>query len=274
VGSIVVSTHFKPDNVALHPFLFVNNSNWQPSLTHFGYPSREVLCNDFGEVASLFHYRSHGFQGNYVGLQHYRRAFTNSPEVRYTKHIPKLDFSDELFIRKQQITDEDWELRLKRFDIVLSAKQSVKTFGISSLYEHFTKFHKGQQVEYADSIISALDHKLPSFTDYLKNRNSMSFYNMNVSRMEVGVELSDFLEAILLPMTKELHPGSEYYQPRWAGYLSERLLDYWVETRNEKSKLTVGYLGTLIADKPDSKWVPRWAKDNGYVRKIHLGLKR
>lgn len=273
MGSIIVSTHIKTNTVATPPYLFVNNSNWKLDLTSHGYRAEEDLNNDFGEIASLFFHLSQSSQDSFVGLNHYRRSFTNSRKVKCTKHTKKLDFSDELFLQEHQISNADWELRLTRFDIILSAKQSVKSFGISNLYEHFTKFHRAEHIELADAIISGLDPSLPSFTDYLMNKSAMSFYNMNVSKRAVGAELSDFLQGVLLPMSMEVNPRGEYYQPRWAGYLSERLLDFWVEANRQKSRLSVDYAGTLIADKPGSRKIPRWVKDNNHMRKIFLDLK-
>jgi hypothetical protein len=273
MGSIIVSNHIKTSAVAAPPYLFVNNSNWKPDLTSHGYNADEDLSNDFGEIASLFLHLSQSFQDNFVGLHHYRRSFTNAREVKCTKHVAKLDFSDTEFLQEQQISNLDWELRLARFDIILSAKQSVKTFGISNLYEHFTKFHRAEHIEHADAIISRLDPSLPSFTDYLINMSAMSFYNMNISKRAVSAELSDFLQSVLLPMSMEVNPRGEHYQPRWAGFLSERLLDFWVEANHQKSKLSVDYAGVLIADKPGSKTIPRWVKDNNQMRKVFLGLK-
>lgn len=161
------------------------------------------------------------------GLMHYRRIL-GSPGVR------AIPFESMDTRRAKALTSEDVDELLSQYDIILPKAHNYVSETALEHYEknHITgycfdiihKYMKENEVEY-----------LSVFEDVLQ-RKSSHLFNMFVSRATTFDAYSAWLFPIL-EYIEERTDVSTYsaYEQRVYGYLSELLLDVWIEANNLSS---------------------------------------
>ncbi|WP_413852581.1 DUF4422 domain-containing protein [Candidatus Ruminimicrobium bovinum] len=157
---------------------------------------------------------------DYLGLVHYRRHFRGK-----TKNNNKF----EQIIKKQEI-----ENLLKRTDIIVPKK---RYYFIETLYSHYEHTHYIDDLEKTKKI---LEQKYPDYVNSFNivlNKKSAHMFNMFVMKKELVNNYCSFIFDILFELEKQTNP-SQYnkYQARLYGYISELLLDVWIEQNKLKYK--------------------------------------
>ena len=166
---------------------------------------------------------------DYLGLVHYRRHFKGK-----TKSNDKFD----KIIKRQEL-----ETLLKKIDIILPAK---RYYFIETLYSHYEHTHYIEDLEKTKKI---LEEKYPQYLNafnVVMKRRTGHMFNMFVMKKELADSYCSFIFDILFELEKQTNP-SQYnkYQARLYGYISELLLDVWIETK----RLTYKELPVLNMEK-------------------------
>lgn len=211
--------------VALHKEAIVPNDDLylpiqagKQGKTSLGYQGDDVGDNisiknpDYCELTALY-WAWKNLQADYIGLVHYRRYFSGS------------GINDERQFAKIA-NAKDIEGLLGKAGIILPKKRN---YYIESIYSHYIHAHRQSDLDLIGEILQEKSPAyLPAFEN-LKKRKSAHMFNMFIMRQDILHEYCTWLFGILFEAEKRL--GSAH-EPRVFGFLSERLLDVWLETNN------------------------------------------
>ncbi len=154
-----------------------------------------------------------------IGLCHYRR-FLGSPYASVYSRFQK----------KQKILTEDQiNMMLKGYDVILPMKRHYWIETRESQYAHA---HHIEDLRVTEAIIQEqYSSYLPAWKHMLASRSG-HICNMFIMRKELLNEYCTWLFDILFEVEKHLDISSySDNDKRVFGFLGERLLDVWVETR-------------------------------------------
>lgn len=152
---------------------------------------------------------------DYVGLVHYRRYFTRR-EAR------------DVEARKNEIlTAAEWEGILADFPIVVPKK---RRYYIETNRSHYNHAHHPDGLDCAEHYIRvAWPEYLPAF-ERVMNRTGAHMFNMFVMRKDLFDDYCTWLFEILAAVETRVDlTGWDAYESRIYGFVSELLLDVWLE---------------------------------------------
>ncbi len=151
---------------------------------------------------------------DYIGLVHYRRHFT------FRKKGDK--FSSIL-------NGVELEHLLKETDIILPQKRN---YFIETNYSHYIHAHHKEGIDMLGEIIKKDYKEYANAYDTVMNRTAAHMFNMFIMRKDYFDEYCEWLFAILFEIEKKLDI-SDYstYETRVFGFLAERMLDIFIETK-------------------------------------------
>lgn len=173
------------------------------------------------------------------GLVHYRRFFLNNHfSISKKSKINNI------------LTEENIEKVLNDFDIILPKKRN---YFIETNFSHYIHAHHKEGLDVTEKVIRT------SFPEYLEAYNNIMYrrkahmFNMFISKRGIFDSYSEWLFDVLSEVEKELDiTGWDKSESRVFGYISELLLDVWLE-KNEiynVKEVKVGFLG-------NQKWVKK-----------------
>ena len=152
----------------------------------------------------------------YLGLVHYRRHF---------KGKTKGDDKFSKIIIKSEVED-----LLKQTDIILPRKRH---YFIETLYSHYKHTHYVKDLQETKKI---LENKYPQYVrtfDTVMKRKSAHMFNMFIMKKEHVNNYCNFVFDVLFELEKRIDiSGYNKYQARVFGFISELLLDIWIEQNN------------------------------------------
>ena len=172
---------------------------------------------------------------DYLGIVHYRRHF---------KGKNKSNDNFEKIITRQEI-----EQLLKQTDIILPKKRH---YFIETLYSHYEHTHYIRDLQKTKEI---LEQKYPQYLDpfnIVMNRKSAHMFNMFIMKKELVNSYCKFIFDILFELEKQTDVENyNKYQKRLYGYISELLLDVWIE----KNKFN--YIEVPVLNMEKTNWLKK-----------------
>lgn len=162
----------------------------------------------FAELTGMY-WAWKNIHADYIGLIHYRRYFSGHG-VEGFEHIADFNDIQEL---------------LHDAPIILPPKRS---YYIETVYSQFAHAHNVDNLDLAGG---AVKEKYPEYYkafENLKHRRSAHICNMCIMRKDYFSEYCSWLFDILFAVEFRLADKQEL---RCLGYIGERLLDVWLETR-------------------------------------------
>ncbi len=155
-------------------------------------------------------------EADYVGLAHYRRHFSARRHLK----------ADRRFV----ITEKELRQVLSGTDVVLPVKRN---YFIETNYSQYVHAHHKEDLDLTRQILS---EKYPRFVrsyDESMKRTSGHRFNMFIMKREYFDAYCAWLFDILFELEKRLDISSySAYDARVFGFVSERLLDVWIETKD------------------------------------------
>lgn len=171
----------------------------------------------FSELTALY-YIWKNCDAQYKGLVHYRRYLGN----------PKVMFGSNAFERI--LNSDKLSLIFSDHDIILPKKRH---YYIETNYSHYVHAHHKEALVYVQSI---LDQESVGYSDSFKkvlNRRSAHMFNMMIMSEQRFDEYCEWLFSILFKLRDELDiSGYNTSEARVFGYVSELLLDVWIDANN------------------------------------------
>lgn len=227
-GKIIVATHKKywmPEDKVYLP-LHVGAQGKEG----LGYQRDDVGVNissknkNYCELTGLY-WAWQNLESEYIGLVHYRRHFIQKKTWR--KSV------------KNVITGSQLCNMLEKADVVLPSKRN---YFIESTYDQYVHAHHKEDLDFTREILEELYPQYVKAFDLVMRRTSGHRFNMFVMKRDKLNEYCEWLFSILFELEKRLDI-SDYnpYDQRVFGFVSERLLDVWIET-NQVDYVEVPYM--------------------------------
>lgn len=169
---------------------------------------------NFCELTGLY-WAWKNLAAEYVGLVHYRRYFTRK-EVRGIE------------AKKSQIlTEKDWEKLLANYSVVVPDKRK---YYIESNRSHYNHAHHMEGLDITEQILKEkYPDYLPAFNTVM-NRTWAHMFNMFVMRRDLFNDYMTWMFDILFELESRVDiSGWDNYESRIYGFVSELLLDVWLE---------------------------------------------
>lgn len=173
--------------------------------------------SSFCELTGLYHIWKHS-NAKYVGLEHYRRFFSDG----------LLNLFGYKIISKKKI-----EKLLDKYDIILPKKHCWPNY--KSLYEQFTTEHIKDDFDKLEGLVKAEYPDYADAWDKAIHQTNWAFnYNMFVCKKELIDNYCEWLFDVLFKLENQidLNDGRDDYQKRLFGFLSERLFNVWIVKQN------------------------------------------
>lgn len=193
-----------------------------------------TLNSSFCELTGLYSIWKNDNQSEYVGLEHYRRLFSNR----------KMNLFGYKVLSKKTISKY-----LENADIILPVKHCWPHE--TNLIDQYRHEQIASDIDLLEQLINE-EYKdyVESFNKVMYNNNWAYNYNMFVCKKSLIDEYCEFLFDVLFKLKDRINinDGRDNYQARVFGFLSERLFNVWIAYKgNLKIKeLEVATLG----DKP------------------------
>ncbi len=219
---IIVATH--------KPYWMPDDSMYLP--LHVGAEGKESLgyipdntgdnisCKNanYCELTGLY-WAWKNLDADYIGVSHYRRYFTE----KKTKN------KRECIIKREALEKE-----LATTDIILPIQRN---YYIETNYKQYIHAHHEIDLEKTREILSRIYPEYIPAYDRSMQRTKGHRFNMFIMKKPLYDDYCEWLFTILFQLEKELDI-SDYNvnDARVFGFVSERLLDPWIETRKLKYK--------------------------------------
>ncbi len=167
--------------------------------------------------------------GEFLGLVHYRRYFTNK------------NFLYRLFHKKQDCILEDIEIKnlLEENEIILPKKRN---YYIETIYSHYSHTHYEKDLILTKKIIGEKHSEYLKTFDFVLKQKKAHMFNMYIMKKEYSDQYCEWLFDILFELEKEIDIKKyDAFQARVFGRISEILLNVWVLKNRLKYK-EIGYI--------------------------------
>ena len=161
-------------------------------------------------------------QADVKGLVHYRRLFTNGQNPYGSKESKYNKLLDE----------ETLATLLQQYDLILPKKRN---YYIETLWSHYEHSHNIEGLEVTREVIAEKYPAYLSAFEQVMKRKKAHMFNMMIAKSEIFDEYSAWLFDILFEVEKRVDISD--YSPSEArifGYISELLLDVWIEVNRPK----------------------------------------
>ena len=159
---------------------------------------------------------------DYIGLVHYRRYFTNH------------NFRDCEKKKWDILTQTDFESILKDVDIIVPDKRK---YYIETIRSHYNHSYYEKDLNETEQIIKEFYPKYEEAFIKVMNRTWAHMFNMFVMRKDYFDEYCKWLFTILFELENRIDISNyTTMEARVFGFISELLLDVWLETKQIKYK--------------------------------------
>lgn len=154
-------------------------------------------------------------KADYLGLVHYRRHFS----YRGAKGDKKEKVLDSNTLRSF----------LKKYDVVLPKQRN---YFIETNYSQYVHAHHKEDLDITRNILQEMYPEFVNEFDSVMAKTTGHRFNMFIMKYKLFDEYCNWLFSILFELEKRLDI-SEYsdYDARVFGFVSERLLDVWLNTK-------------------------------------------
>lgn len=237
---IIVATHkhyWMPDDPVYLPLQV--GAEGQPDLGYVTDNIGDTISSknaNFCELTGMY-WAWKNLKADYIGMVHYRRYFTRK-EVRNSDN------------KKQQIlTVSEWETLLAKYSVVVPDK---RRYYIESNRSHYNHAHHREGLDMTEKIIREIYPDYVSSFEKVMSRTWAHMFNMFVMRQNLYNQYCQWVFDILFELEKRLDISAyDVYESRVYGFLSELLLDVWLE----KNQIT--YIEQNVSFMERQNWIKK-----------------
>lgn len=228
---ILVATHKNyamPDDKKLYLPIFVGKE-LHPNVNHTfqGDNTGENISaknSSYNELTALF-WGWKNLDCDAVGLVHYRRYLS-------TKHSKNMN---------DVISQDEVESLLEDYDVILPKKRH---YYIETNYSHYIHAHPEEELTVTRKIIKDKYPEYLASYEHVMKQKSAHMFNMFIMKKELLDAYCTWVFDILENVESELDTTNfDKYQSRVYGFISERLLDVWLD-KNHVSWTETNLLST------------------------------
>lgn len=165
----------------------------------------------FCELTGIYWAR-YNLEADYIGLAHYRRHFSLKKSGDKWASV---------------LTAAQAEQLLKNCDVVLPKKRN---YYIETVYDQYVHAHPAEGLDLALKLASEAGEGYKKAAEAMKHKKKTHIYNMFIMKREIFDAYCDWLFPILFEVERQVDiSGYSRYDQRIFGFLSERLLDVYLE---------------------------------------------
>ncbi|MBO5353798.1 MAG: DUF4422 domain-containing protein [Lachnospiraceae bacterium] len=242
--TIVIATHKEypmPEDPLYLP-LHAGKANARVTLPYQGDNTGEHISEKNPHYCELtvLYWAWKNLDADYIGLAHYRRHFA--------LHKP--------FFRKHNIfshilNSTELEHLLQHYDILLP---KPRNYFIETNYSHYIHAHPAESMEKTKAILFRCFPEYKDAFETVMKRTRAHRFNMLIMKKEMVHDYCHWLFTILFELENSLDiSGYDDYNQRIFGFISERLLDVYLE----KNQLPYKELPVLFLEK--EHWIKKGA---------------
>lgn len=170
---------------------------------------------NFNELTAVY-WAWKNLDADAIGLVHYRRLFSKGGK-RELDNI----------LNKEQI-----EQLLEEAPIVLPKKRK---YYIESNYSHYVHAHPEEPLDVTRDVIAENYPRYLNAFDQVMHKTSAHMFNMFIMKKKEFNQYSEWLFDVLFKVEDRIDiSGYSVQDARVFGFLSERLMDVWIEANNKK----------------------------------------
>lgn len=190
----------------------------------------------FCELTGLY-WAWKNLDADYLGLVHYRRYFTR-------KEVHNIEAKKD-----QILTEKEWQQLLSEHPVVVPDKRK---YYIETNRSHYNHAHHREGLDVTEQIIKEqCPEYLPAF-EKVMNRTWAHMFNMFVMRRDLYDDYMQWMFSILFELEKRVDiTGWDTYESRIYGFVSELLLDVWLE------KNQIDYLESNVSFMEEQDWIKK-----------------
>lgn len=155
----------------------------------------------------------------YIGTCHYRRYFV-SKKAKKT--------ANPMF--KYILSREELETLLDKCPVIIA---KPRKYYIETIRSHYNHSHNPKDFDTAREVIAELAPDYLENFDRVSNRTWAHIFNTFIMRKDIADAFCEWMYPILFELEKRVDfTGYSVYEARVCGYISEFLLDTWLEKNN------------------------------------------
>lgn len=168
---------------------------------------------------------------SYAGLVHYRRHFARGPFGSAKDRVAH---------------EQDFAKRLQRVPLILP---KPRNYVIETNYSQYAHAHHAEDLDCTRDVLAERYPQVVPAWDASMKRTVGHRFNMLVARRDVLDEWCTFLFDVLAELEQRVDISSyDAYDQRFYGFMSERLLDPWVEANQ------IPYVHMSVANLESQHW--------------------
>ena len=198
---------------------------------------------------------------DYLGLVHYRRYFTAQKQGRIARLLARKSSDPgtesgaqedgDTAATEKTLSQKDLQMLLGRYRILLPKKRH---YYIESIYSHYSHTFDGAQLDKTREILEKDCPEYLAAFDRVMHARSAYIFNMYVMPKGLSDAYCTWLFSVLEKLEVQIDTtGMTDFERRYAGRISERLLNVWllrqIETgairQNEIGEVPYFYLGEI-----------------------------
>lgn len=217
---ILVAAHKKfpmPNAEGYMPILVGAARNYKPEIEYQRDDEGENISSknpNYNELTAVYWAWKNLKDVDAIGLVHYRRLFFDTKPY---------SLSNVLSINKI-------EKLLNQYDVILPKKRN---YYIETNYSHYIHAHHKEPLDKTRDIVAQYYPNYLSSYDKIMHRTKAHMFNMFIMRQEAFNSYCQFIFGVLERLEKEIDISDYSIQEaRVYGYISELLMDVWLETNN------------------------------------------
>ena len=191
---------------------------------------------NFCELTGLY-WAWKNLEADYIGLVHYRRYFTR-------KEVHNCNAKKDQILRA-----EEWEKILSAHPVVVADKRN---YYIETNRSHYNHAHPSIGLDETERIMQETCPEYSAAFTTVMNRTWAHMFNMFVMRRDLFDAYCQWMFAVLFELENRLDISSfDAYNARVFGFVSERLLDVWLE------KNQVAYKEQNVSFMESQNWIKK-----------------
>ena len=215
---ILVAAHKKfpmPDKKGYLPVLVGAAKNYEPGIEYQRDDEGENISAknpNYNELTAIYWAWKNLKDIDAIGLVHYRRLF----------------FDSKPYNLNNVISIENVEKLLTKYDVILPKKRN---YYIETNYSHYIHAHHQEPLDKTREIIKMNYPQYLSKYDQVMKRRKAHMFNMFIMKRDAFESYCTFIFSVLGKLEKKVNL-TEYsvQEKRVFGYISELLMDVWLET--------------------------------------------
>lgn len=218
-----------PDKKGYLPILVGAVKNYKPGIEYQRDDEGENISAknpNYNELTAVYWAWKNLKDVDAIGLVHYRRLF----------------FDSKPYNLNNVISIENVEKLLTKYDVILPKKRN---YYIETNYSHYIHAHHQEPLDKTREIIRTNYPQYLSKYDQIMKRRKAHMFNMFIMKRDAFESYCTFIFGVLGKLEKNINlTGYSTQEKRVFGYISELLMDVWLETNTFRyTELNWGQLG-------------------------------